>query len=78
MALGTVKAPTPAQLAALATELGFHMSEAQLADYHEGLLPSIAAYNAVDRMAQELPPVKYPRTRAIGRATRRTVTAPGT
>jgi amidase len=62
MALGTVKAPTPAQLAALATELGFHMSEAQLADYHEGLLPSIAAYNAVDRMAQELPPVKYPRT----------------
>ena len=62
MALGTVKAPTPAQLAALATELGFHMSEADLTAYRESLLPSLDAYNAVDRMAQELPPVEYPRT----------------
>jgi amidase len=61
MTLGTVKAPTRAQLAALAQELGFHMSEAQLAEYQDGLAPSIEAYNAVDRMAQELPVVKYPR-----------------
>ena len=41
-------------MAALATELGFHMSEADLAAYHEALLPSIEAYNAVDQMAQDV------------------------
>src|ERR687898_1913504 len=61
MTLGTVKAPTPAQLQALATDLGFDMSEADLATFGELMRPSIDAYNAVDRMAQELPPVKYPR-----------------
>ncbi|HZA65870.1 MAG TPA: amidase [Geminicoccaceae bacterium] len=61
MTLGTVKAPTLAQLGALADELGFHMGEADLAAYREGILPSIDAYNAIDRMPQELPPVKYPR-----------------
>jgi amidase len=37
------------------------MSEADLAAFGELMRPSIDAYNAVDRMAQELPPVKYPR-----------------
>ena len=62
MTLGTVKAPTAAQLKALADELGFGMGEAELAAFGELMRPSIDAYNAVDRMAQELPPVKYPRT----------------
>jgi amidase len=61
MTLGTVKAPTPAQLEALAADLGFDMSEADLATFGELMRPSIEAYNAVDRMAQELPPVTYPR-----------------
>jgi amidase len=61
MTLGTVKAPTAAQLQALAADLGFDMSEADLATFGELMRPSIDAYNAVDRMAQELPPVKYPR-----------------
>jgi amidase len=61
MTLGTVKAPTPAQLEALAADLGFDMSEADLATFGELMRPSIDAYNAVDRMAQELPPVTYPR-----------------
>src|SRR5918996_3819011 len=63
MAMGTVKAPTPAQLAALADELGFHMSDAELADHLAAMRPNIDAYNVVDRMTQALPPVKYPRTR---------------
>jgi amidase len=61
MTIGTVKAPTPAQLQALAADLGFGTSEADLATFGELMLPSIDAYNAVDRMAQELSPVKYPR-----------------
>src|SRR5687768_973508 len=56
-----VKAPTAAQLKALAHDLGFGMGEAELAAFGELMGPSIDAYNAVDRMAQELPPVKYPR-----------------
>ena len=61
MTLGTVKAPTPAQLRALSEDLGFDLSETDLATFGELMRPSIDAYNAVDRMAQELPPVKYPR-----------------
>jgi amidase len=37
------------------------MSAADLATFGELMRPSIDAYNVVDRMAQELPPVKYPR-----------------
>ena len=57
----TVQAPTAAQMKALAADLGFAMGEAELATFGELMRPSIDAYNAVDRMAQELPPVKYPR-----------------
>ena len=54
MTLGTVKAPTPAQLRALAEDLGFDMSETDLATFGELMRPSIDAYNAVDRMARIL------------------------
>jgi amidase len=59
---GTVKAPTPAQLAQLAGELGFSMSGDELAIHLAAMAPNIEAYNVVDQMAQELPPVKYPRS----------------
>ena len=62
MTLGTVKLPTPAQLAELAQELGFTMSDEDLAVHLEAMRPNIDAYNAVDRMPQALPPVTYPRT----------------
>ena len=62
MTLGTVKAPTPAQLAELADELGFALSADELAAHLEAMRPNIEAYNLVDRMAQALPPVRYPRT----------------
>jgi hypothetical protein len=50
-----VQAPTPAQLKELADDLGFDLDEAELAAFGELIGPSIDAYNAVDRMAQELP-----------------------
>jgi amidase len=62
MTLSTVKAPTPAQLRTLSEALGFDMSETDLATFGELMRPAIDTYNAVDRMAQDLPPVKYPRT----------------
>ena len=37
----TVKAPTPAQLKALADDLGFGMSEADLATFGELMRPSV-------------------------------------
>jgi amidase len=61
MSLDTVKVPTLAQLGAVAAELGFTLSDADLAAHREALLPLFAAYNLVDRLPDELPPVAYPR-----------------
>jgi amidase len=61
MALGTVKVPTLEQLGEVAAELGFAMSEADLAAHREALLPGFAAYNLLDQLPDELPPVAYPR-----------------
>jgi amidase len=61
MSLDTVKVPTLAQLGEVAAELGFTIGEADLAAHREALLPAIGAYNLVDRLPDELPPVKYPR-----------------
>jgi amidase len=61
MSLETVKAPTPAQLREVAAELGLTFSDADLAAHHAALLPEIAAYNQLDRMTDELPPVGYRR-----------------
>jgi amidase len=61
MSLDTVKIPTLAQLGEVAAELGFNLSDADLAAHREALLPRFAAYNLVDRMPDELPPVTYPR-----------------
>jgi amidase len=61
MSLDTVKVPTLAQLGEVAAELGFALSDADLAAHCEALLPAIGAYNLVDRLPDELPPVNYPR-----------------
>ena len=61
MSLNTVKLPTLEQLGEVATELGFSFPEADLADHHEALIPAFEAYNQLDRMPDELPPVSYPR-----------------
>ena len=61
MPLGTVRSPTIEQLRELAAELHMTMSDAELAVHGAALAPSIEAYNALDQMTDEVPPVRYPR-----------------
>ncbi len=61
MSLDTVKLPTLEELGEIAAELGFSLAEPDLAAHHEALKASFAAYNTLDRMADETPPVTYPR-----------------
>jgi amidase len=58
----TVNMPTPAQLERVARKLGLSLSQTDLDSFLGLLKPQIDAYRAVDQMADELPPVKYPRT----------------
>ena len=62
MTLNTVKAPTIEQLRDVAAELGMTFDDRDLELHRAALLPNIEAYNLIDRMADELPEVKYPRT----------------
>jgi len=62
MTLTTVKMPTTDQLRDVATDLGLTFSDEDLATHLAALVPSVDAYNMIDRMADELPIVKYPRT----------------
>ena len=62
MTTETIKIPTLDQLRDTAELLGFTMGDAELAAHLECLLPGFAAYNIVDRMPDEVPVVKYPRT----------------
>src|SRR5262244_4217562 len=61
MSLNTVKLPTLQQLGEVAEELGFAFTESDLATHRESLLSAIQAYNRLDQMTDELPPVTYPR-----------------
>jgi amidase len=61
MSLNTIKAPTPEQMGEVAAELGFSFPEADLAAHREALMPAFEAYNRLDHMPDELPPVTYPR-----------------
>ena len=60
MTLSTVKMPTVAQLREVAADLGMSFSDEDLAAHREALFGGVAAYNAVDQMADELPAVRYP------------------
>ncbi|MGH7210411.1 MAG: amidase, partial [Acetobacteraceae bacterium] len=62
MPLGTIKLPTVAQLREVAEDLGLTMSDSELAIHRDCLTGSVAAYNLIDQMPDELPPVTYPRT----------------
>jgi len=61
MSLNTIKVPTLEQLREVAAELGFTFDDADLAAHRDALLPGFEAYNRLDRMPDELPPVTYPR-----------------
>ena len=57
-----VQQPTAEQVRAAAEEVGLALTDDDIKSYQGLMAGSIAAYNMVDHMADELPPVKYPRT----------------
>ena len=64
MTLGTVRAPTKDDLRQIASDLGMSFSDEGLAQHLAALIPSIAAFNIIDKMPDEKPGVTYPR--AVG------------
>lgn len=62
MSLDTVKTPSLETLRGIADELGMTMSEEELVQHREAIINSLEAYNLLDRLPDELPAVRYPRT----------------
>lgn len=57
-----VNQPSLEELAGVAEQLGLHLSPAQLEEYRALMAPTVAAYDLLEHMPDELPRVKYPRT----------------
>ncbi|MBM3217639.1 MAG: amidase [Candidatus Rokubacteria bacterium] len=57
-----IKRPTPSQLRAVADDLGFTLTDADVQSYLALMEGSLGAYDAVDAMPDYLPQVTYPRT----------------
>ena len=58
----SVQQPTHEQMAEIAEQLGLSLTPTQVEEYLALMVPTVAAYNALDRMPDNLPRVKYPRT----------------
>lgn len=56
------KPPSHEQLASVAEQLGLHLTPAEIEEYRTLIGPTIAGYQALDALGDELPRVKYPRT----------------
>jgi amidase len=61
--MGSVKPPTPAELAAVGKQLGMSLSDDDVKFFLETMAGSVAAYNLLESVPDHLPHVKYPRTR---------------
>lgn len=57
----SVEMPSGKELREIADSLGLKLDEAELKTFHGLMESGIAAFNQVDAMPDELPPVKYPR-----------------
>src|SRR5215471_13547388 len=57
-----VQVPTEQQLREVAAEVGLSLTDADVKSFIDLMRPSVAAYNVVDAMPDNLPRVKYPRT----------------
>ena len=57
-----IQCPTPDQLRDVAAQCGLSLSDADVESFRQLMRGSIAHYNAVDAMADEVPQVRYPRT----------------
>ena len=60
--MATAKLPTPEELKAVARQLGMSLSDADVAFFLETMGGTVAAYHAIEAMADPMPAVKYPRT----------------
>lgn len=60
-----IVAPTLAQLREVARSLSLSLSDMQLEEYRHYMSDSLASYQEVDAMPDNLPPVSYPRTPGI-------------
>src|SRR6185369_8961391 len=57
-----VTAPTPDQLRKIADAMGLSLTESDVVSFIDLMKPSVEAYNVVDQLPDNLPPVRYPRT----------------
>src|SRR5882724_1086207 len=57
-----VQMPSPEQMRDVARRCGLSLGDADLESYRQLFAGYVAAYNVVDAMPDEVPPVKYPRT----------------
>src|SRR2546427_3116288 len=58
----SAKLPTPNELKAVGRQLGMSLSDADVAFFLDTMAGTVAAYHAIEAMADPMPPVKYPRT----------------
>ena len=58
----TIRAPSTSQIVKIGEQLGLHLDETEAAEYLAAMKPLLEGYDIVDAMADELPPVSYPRT----------------
>jgi amidase len=57
-----VTTPTPAQLQEMAAKIGLSLTDSDVASFLTLMQPFVEAYNVVERLPDNLPQVKYPRT----------------
>src|SRR5258705_4245077 len=60
--MASAKLPTPDELKAVGRQLGMSLSDADVAFFLETMSGSVAAYHAIEAMADPMPAVKYART----------------
>jgi amidase len=60
--VASAKLPTPEELKAVGRQLGMTLSDADVSFFLDTMAGNVAAYHAIEAMADPMPPVKYPRT----------------
>ena len=60
--MASAKLPTPDELKAVGRQMGMSLSDGDVAFFLETMGGTVAAYHAIEAMADPMPPVKYPRT----------------
>ena len=60
--MASAKLPTPDELKTVGRQLGMSLSDADVSFFLETMGGSVAAYHAIEAMADPMPAVKYPRT----------------